>query len=136
MKQSRLLFAPPLRAFAALIATPVLSQHLRKTPRTPAAFPPDGDQKSLSQTLDDCNGVIKPPKVGDSELVEPAPDVGKSRLIRPGDLPAQQSGADAPPQTGNDETPPQKGRSFQLELSTALHLRVERRPGSSTTPSC
>ena len=36
----------------------------------------------------------------DSELVEPAPDVGKSRLIRPGDLPAQQSGADAQPQTG------------------------------------
>lgn len=106
MKQSRLLFAPPLLAFAALIATPVLSQAFAQNTENPCRIPPDGDQKSLSQTLDDCNGVIKPPKVGDSELVEPAPDVGKSRLIRPGDLPAQQSGADAQPQTGTANPAP------------------------------
>lgn len=107
MKQSRQIIAPPLLAFAALIATPVLSQTPAQNTENPCRISPDGDQKPLSQTLDDCNGVLKPPKVGDSEMVEPAPDVGKSRLIRPGDLPAQQSGADAQ-QTGTAK--PAEGR--------------------------
>lgn len=69
---------------------------------TPTANPcsvnPDAPKagKSLSDQLDDCNGVLAPPKVGDSEIVEPAPDVGTMRVIPPGALRSQQSDAVAP----------------------------------------
>ena len=42
--------------------------------------------KDLSEKLDDCNGVLKPPKVGDSELVEPHKPTGTMPVIKPGDL--------------------------------------------------
>jgi hypothetical protein len=38
---------------------------------------------SLSATLDRCNGVLKPPRVGDSEMTHDPPDIGKTRIIRP-----------------------------------------------------
>lgn len=49
----------------------------------------DDDQKSFADKLDECNGVLEPPRVGDSEFVEPAPDVGKTPVIRPKELPTQ-----------------------------------------------
>jgi hypothetical protein len=49
----------------------------------------DDDQKSFADKLDECNGVLEPPRVGDSEIVEPAPDVGKTPVIRPKELPSQ-----------------------------------------------
>jgi hypothetical protein len=49
----------------------------------------EGNPKSFGDKLDACNGVLKPPRVGDSELVEPTPDVGKTPVIRPGELPEQ-----------------------------------------------
>ncbi|WP_342585785.1 hypothetical protein [Sinorhizobium alkalisoli] len=64
---------------------------------------PGTDERTLSEKLDDCNGVLKPPKVGDTELVEPAPDVGKTRVIRPGELPAQQSGPNAGKTTAGED---------------------------------
>lgn len=62
----------------------------------PAASP---DDKSLSEQLNDCNGVLAPPKVGDGEIVEPAPPGGTIIVIPPSDVPQQQSGrgrSDAP----------------------------------------
>ncbi|OHV81909.1 hypothetical protein [Ensifer sp. LCM 4579] len=50
----------------------------------------DGDPQVLARKLEECNGVLKPPRVGDSELVEPAPDVGRTPVIRPDELPPQQ----------------------------------------------
>ncbi|MBB4195667.1 hypothetical protein GGE45_005728 [Rhizobium aethiopicum] len=45
------------------------------------------DHQDLSKKLDECNGELRPPPVGDTEMVEPAPDTGNSRIIRPGDMP-------------------------------------------------
>ncbi|ACS60726.1 hypothetical protein Rleg_5964 (plasmid) [Rhizobium leguminosarum bv. trifolii WSM1325] len=52
---------------------------------------PDTERaKNLSGQLDDCNGVLKPPKIGD-EIVTPAPSTGTMPVIKPGDLPANKS---------------------------------------------
>lgn len=48
--------------------------------------PPPGD---LTKKLAPCNGVLKPPPTGDSDLTAPAPDQGNTPVIRPGDLPPQ-----------------------------------------------
>ena len=45
---------------------------------------------SLSEKLDRCNGVLSPPPAGDPELVEPAPNEGKTPVIPPGAVPEQQ----------------------------------------------
>ncbi|WP_095204945.1 hypothetical protein [Mesorhizobium carmichaelinearum] len=45
--------------------------------------------KSLSKTLDDCGGVLKPPATGDQGMTSPPPDEGKTPIIKPGELPAQ-----------------------------------------------
>ncbi len=52
--------------------------------------PGDGEDGSLTETLDDCNGVLKPPAAGDPDIVEEAPDVGKTPVIPPSALPEQQ----------------------------------------------
>ncbi|AYG69207.1 MULTISPECIES: hypothetical protein [unclassified Rhizobium] len=38
-----------------------------------------------SQKLADCDGVLKPPAVGDSQMEKPAPKVGRTPIIKPGD---------------------------------------------------
>ena len=48
---------------------------------------PGGD--NLTDTLIDCGGVLKPPATGDQEMATPAPDEGKTPVIKPGDVPAQ-----------------------------------------------
>lgn len=40
-------------------------------------------------TLSDCDGMLKPAPVGDGELVEPAPDTGKTPVIDPDEVPPQ-----------------------------------------------
>jgi hypothetical protein len=50
--------------------------------------PPAGDE-SLTATLDDCDGVLKPPPTGDAEMTAPAPDEGKTPIIKPGEVPQQ-----------------------------------------------
>ncbi|SMF73109.1 hypothetical protein SAMN02982989_4242 [Xaviernesmea oryzae] len=57
---------------------------------------PETGDRNLSKKLDDCNGVLKAPGVGDSEMVEPAPDTGRSRVIQPDTLPP-----DANPSNGS-----------------------------------
>ena len=60
---------------------------------TPCRVAPEEPQTdgSLTETLNDCNGVLKPPAVGDPGIVEEAPDVGKMPVIPPSALPEQQS---------------------------------------------
>lgn len=50
-----------------------------------------GKQQSgnLTETLNDCGGVLKPPATGDQGMATPAPDEGKTPVIKPGDVPAQ-----------------------------------------------
>lgn len=43
--------------------------------------------QGLSTKLDDCNGVLRPPKIGDPEIVEPHQPIGTMPVIKPGDLP-------------------------------------------------
>ncbi|TSE08983.1 hypothetical protein C1D09_016730 [Mesorhizobium intechi] len=43
----------------------------------------------LSEKLDDCGGVLKPPATGDQGMATPAPDEGKTPVIKPGQVPAQ-----------------------------------------------
>lgn len=49
--------------------------------------------------LADCGGVLKPPAVGDSELEKPAPKVGRTPVIKPGDA---QSGQENNQQPGRN----------------------------------
>ncbi|CDN57823.1 Hypothetical protein RG1141_PA09910 (plasmid) [Neorhizobium galegae bv. officinalis bv. officinalis str. HAMBI 1141] len=46
--------------------------------------------KSGTEKLSDCNGVLKPPSTGDSDFVEPAPPVGNTPVIRPDEVPQRQ----------------------------------------------
>lgn len=57
---------------------------------------PGADGNSLTETLDECNGVLKPPVVGDEDMVEDAPDMGETPVIEPDDLPDQQTRSDTP----------------------------------------
>ncbi|OCI93799.1 hypothetical protein A6U86_17170 [Rhizobium sp. AC27/96] len=47
--------------------------------------PTPAPDNNSSDRLKDCAGVLKPPVVGDSELEKPAPKVGRTPIIRPGD---------------------------------------------------
>lgn len=49
----------------------------------------NGRNDSTAQKLAPCGGVLKPPPTGDSEMTEPAPDEGKTPVIKPGEVPAQ-----------------------------------------------
>jgi len=49
----------------------------------------NGGDESAAQKLAPCGGVLKPPPTGDSEMSAPAPDVGKTPVIKPGEVPAQ-----------------------------------------------
>lgn len=40
-------------------------------------------QETKSEALAKCDSVIRPPQVGDQEMVEPAPPVGRTPVIEP-----------------------------------------------------
>lgn len=40
-------------------------------------------------SLEDCSGVLVPPKIGDQEIVEPPPNTGTTPVIPPGAVPEQ-----------------------------------------------
>jgi hypothetical protein len=48
----------------------------------------------LTTTLDNCNGVLRPPPTGDAEIREPAPNTGETPVVPPSALPDQQPPAD------------------------------------------
>lgn len=65
---------------------------LAQTPGAPSnPCCPDATAPNRS-TLTECDGVLKPPATGDGEIVEPAPDAGKTPVIPPSNVPQQQSG--------------------------------------------
>ncbi|MBU0582311.1 MAG: hypothetical protein KKB66_02945 [Alphaproteobacteria bacterium] len=72
---------------------------------TPGEQPDSG---SLTDTLDKCNGVLKPPAAGDPDMVEQAPDVGETPVIPPAELPEQQD-RDS---DGNGEAAPEGAASY------------------------
>lgn len=45
-----------------------------------------GRDRALGEKLDACNGVLRPPNIGDREMVRPAPDIGETPVIKPDDL--------------------------------------------------
>ena len=105
------LLAPPALGLALLTAAsaqdtpanpPLPSERCRVDPQAPDSGnttgeaqpqpnePEAGSDGSLSETLDPCNGVLVPPRVGDGEMTEPPPAAGTTPIIKPEDLPAQQ----------------------------------------------
>jgi hypothetical protein len=49
----------------------------------------DGDSNSMTAKLERCSGVLRPPRVGDTEMATPAPDQGKTPIIRPNEIEPQ-----------------------------------------------
>jgi hypothetical protein len=45
---------------------------------------------SLTEKLDPCDGVLKPPAIGDQEMTRLPPATGEMPVIKPRDLPEQQ----------------------------------------------
>jgi hypothetical protein len=41
------------------------------------------------EELERCKGVLTPPKTGDQEIEEPAPDTGETPVLPPGGVPEQ-----------------------------------------------
>lgn len=48
-------------------------------------------QGRTAQKLANCGSVLTPPAVGDPEIVEPAPPVGETPVIKPRELPPAQA---------------------------------------------
>ncbi|UDL92958.1 hypothetical protein LGH82_31185 [Mesorhizobium sp. PAMC28654] len=44
---------------------------------------------TLSETLDNCGGVLNPPATGDQGMTTPPPAEGNTPVIKPGEVPAQ-----------------------------------------------
>ena len=82
-----------LLAVLAVIPTaePTFPQTGDKAPsadcQTGPATPENGQSEEWTRKLERCAGVLLPPKTGDRELVEPAPSTGKTRIIKPHELP-------------------------------------------------
>ena len=102
LMEEHIMLRPACSIFALLLsALPAFSDaSLGEHPITPQrcqALPGDGHKsdetagRSPSKTLEDCHGVLKPPDIGDSDMAEPAPDVGETPVLRPGELPRQQN---------------------------------------------
>lgn len=56
----------------------------------------DGDAAAAGQSpqvmLEDCDGVLKPPRTGAPQIEETPPDIGTTPVIPPGQIPAQPPG--------------------------------------------
>ncbi|WP_146177453.1 hypothetical protein [Breoghania corrubedonensis] len=91
-----LLAMPLVVAVFAASAQPTPTERPQKTEKpnaeSPCTVSPHADKgaandRSLSTTLDDCDGVLKPaPRTADG-LVQPAPKVGRTPVIKPKTLP-------------------------------------------------
>jgi len=91
-----------LGSAVVLTAAPAFAQNAKSIdPQTTCSATPgsknsgpkkeENDASSgLSNKLASCGGVLKPPAVGDN-MAKPTPKTGKSRIIKPNDLPGQQS---------------------------------------------
>lgn len=43
----------------------------------------NGRSTDRAEKLADCEGIISPPPVGDSDIIEPAPETGRMPVIKP-----------------------------------------------------
>lgn len=57
----------------------------------PDAKPSQNKNATPSQKLNDCGSVLRPPGVGDNDMVQPAPDVGRTPVIPPNAVPKTQN---------------------------------------------
>ena len=75
---------------------PPPSQKCRAQPQADSPDQPKNGQTeataspSLTEKLAPCDGVLKPPAVGDQEMTQPPPAMGEMPVIKPRDLPQQQ----------------------------------------------
>lgn len=83
-------------AFSLFGPLALAGEAIAQSATSPCVANPDTatSDKSLAGQLDECNGVLKPPKVGDGEIVEPAPKGGTIIVVPPGSVPDQQSETD------------------------------------------
>lgn len=51
---------------------------------------PGEGEKTLSDRLGACDGVLEPPPAGDAEIIQPPPDIGETPVIPPERLPDRQ----------------------------------------------
>ncbi|MDX8503194.1 hypothetical protein [Mesorhizobium captivum] len=70
-----------------------LDQQLKDCQAKPDTKDPQQKQQAnandLSETLDNCNGVLKPPPTGDKNATVPPADNSQMPIIKPGELPPQ-----------------------------------------------
>ncbi|WP_269585371.1 hypothetical protein [Roseibium sp. Sym1] len=69
---------------------------------TPGEERPLEQQDTTAGIMTECDGVLKPAPVGDAELVEPAPEKGRTPVIEPGEIPARPSPGDDPAAPAGD----------------------------------
>lgn len=67
-------------------AAEIVQETCEAAPQSPGQAPA-GAEALKENRLEDCNGVLKPPPVGDPDLVRPAPDAGNMPVIPPSALP-------------------------------------------------
>ena len=88
----------PTRICAAVLAAIALAASVQAQPIPhanehqgqrcqPNSTAPGSNSENLAEKLDDCNGVLTAPGVGDGDIVEPAPSTGTGRVIDPQTLP-------------------------------------------------
>lgn len=74
--------------FMAVAPRAAFAEDAKPVPKQHCVSPENQQDKTkLSTKLDDCNGVLKPPKVGDKEIVAPTPETGTMPVVKPGELP-------------------------------------------------
>ncbi|MBZ9807389.1 MULTISPECIES: hypothetical protein [unclassified Mesorhizobium] len=82
-----------LAAPAAALAQAEQQNPDKQAPSEKCRAKPDGNQQptdnTLTETLNDCGGVLKPPPTGDQGMAAPAPNEGKTPVIKPDEVPPQ-----------------------------------------------
>ncbi len=54
------------------------------------------NEATARPSLEDCNGVLVPPRIGDPDIVQPSPDAGTTPVIPPGTVPVQPANPEQP----------------------------------------
>jgi hypothetical protein len=68
------------------VPAPSMPPDCRAEPDNGLALPDDETGDLTTGALADCDGVLAPPRIGDAEMVTPAPPVGETPVIRPEDI--------------------------------------------------
>jgi hypothetical protein len=63
-----------------------MPEDCRAAPDDGLALPDDATGDLTTGALADCNGVLAPPRIGDGDMVTPAPPAGRTPVIRPGEI--------------------------------------------------